>query len=605
MSENKRRNFKSLIPFDQASDRSREIALGKARLLDLVDEFVKAHKGELKATEAVRRCLKHFNKGLIGQEIREKLRRESVKARTYYSWRKARDENGLSGLTEAYNNGGLRIAPDIKKQIESLVWEDHLCRYQDIHEDIRVLFPKKDLPSYSAIRRYVKKYKDDNWPALVLKHEGQKGLRDRNMQVVTGRMDEELTEPNQKWELDTTIADLFTGRKIKGAVLITKDGKRCKIIGAEDVFSRSLKYYFVESETGFMVGQVIRDRILAWGLPEEIVIDNGKPYKNNRVLQFLRNIGVAVHICIPGNPVEKPHVERAFRTLSEKLFRRLPGYSGNSVHTRPSEIKIEYTMAEAQGFVDEYIDNVYAETVHGSTGQRPRERMSPPGFTPKTAVERDLDILLMQKYERNVCQGHITFQRSKYFHPKLPEGQTVEIRINDFDASEILVFKDRKFLCVAEDPVRKGRTPTELRELRKERNRELRTRIKAHEALLDKPKPKGQRILDQIEAAKKKKPFELPKKAEVVEFPEVKGIPFSKPGCDRDPAEPGNETSEGPQETLIRNKQEMYLNVMRKKRKGQELEDSEQRFLDEFTGSNEYRMIGSYLDQQLKAGEAV
>ena len=596
---------KSLIPFDQASDRSREIALAKARLLDLVDEFVKVHEGEITATEAVQRCLKHFNRGLIGQEIRGKLRRENVKARTYYSWRRARDENGLSGLTEAYNNGGRRISPEVKREIEKLVWEDHLCRFQDIKEDLKVIFPKNKLPSYSAIRRFVKEYRADNWPALVLKHEGQKGLRDRNMQVVLGRMDADLTGPNQKWELDTTIADLFTGRKIKGAVLVTKDGKRCKLIGIEDVFSRSLKHYFVERETGFMVGQVIRDRILVWGLPEEIIIDNGKPYKNNRVLHFLRNIGVAVHVCIPGNPVEKPHIERAFRTLSEKLFRRLPGYSGNSVQTRPNEIKIEYAMAEAQKIVDEYIDNVYAETVHSSTGQRPRERMSPPGFTPKTAVERDLDILLMQEYKRDVRQGHITYQHSKYFHPKLPEGQTVEIRVNDFDASEILVFVDRKFLCVAEDPMRKGRTPTEIRELRKERNRELRTRVKAHEALLDKGRTKGQRIYDLIEHGKKTKPFELPKKAEVVEFPKVKGISFSKPGYDRDPAGPEDEIREAHRERLIRNKQEKYLIIMRRKREGQALDEFDRQFLEEFTASNEYKMVGAYLDRQLQAGGAV
>jgi len=596
---------KSLIPFDQAPEWSREVALAKADFLDLVDQFIRAHKGEIKATKAIRKCLKHFNKGRIGQEIKEKLRGEMVKTRTYYSWRKARDEHGLSGLIDAYNNGGLRFSVEVKETIQRLIWENHLCRYQDIFEDLGVIFPESKLPSYSAIRRYAKKYKEENWPELVLKHEGQKGLRDRNMQVALCRMDEDLTEPNQKWELDTTIADLFTGRKIKDAVIITKDGKRCKIIGAIEVFSRSLKFYFVERETGFMVGQVIRDRILIWGLPEEIVIDNGKPYKNKRVLHFLRSIRVAVHICIPGNPVEKPHVERAFRTLSEKLFRRLPGYSGNSVQTRPNEIEIEYTMAEAQKLVDDYTSNVYSETVHRSTGQRPRERMSPPGFTPKTIDGRELDILLMQEYERKVCQGHITYQGGKYFHPKLPEGRTVQIRVNDFDASELLVYMNRKFLCTAEDPMRKGKTPTEIRELGKERNRELRTRIKANEALINKNEAKDQRVHDLIAHHKKIKPTELPKKAEVVNFPEVKGIPYSKPGAEHDHAEPETEAREGQQERLIKSKQEMYLNIMKRKQKGQSLDDSDRQFLEEFTASNEYRMVGQYLNQQLQAGEAL
>jgi transposase InsO family protein len=497
-----------------------------------------------------------------------------------------------------YHNPGCRIVPEIKADIEKLIWQDHLTRFQDISEDLQVIFGK-ETPSYYSIRNYAKGYRDKFWAELVLKHEGRKGLRDRNMELTLGRADGNLTQPNQRWELDTTIADIFTGRKVKGVVIKTKDSKRCKIIGVIDDYDRSARLYLVERETALMVAHVIRDWILTRGIPGEVVIDNGRPYKNRRILHFLRSIGISVHICLPGNPVEKPYIERFFRTLTEKFFRRLSGYSGNSVQTRPNEIEIKYTMAELQGLMDEYIDNVYSETVHRSTGQRPRERMSQPGFTPKTINERELDVLMMLEYERKVRQGHITYQGGKYFHPKLPEGRTVTIKPNDFDASELLVFIDRKFLCTALDYRRKGKTPQEIMEAKKERNKELRTRIKAHEALLDKTGAKDQRIHALIEHGKKNKPVELPKKADVLEFPEVKGIPFSKPGSENIPAESEDEASE----RLIRNKQEMYLNIMERKQKGLPLDSFDQQFLEEFLISDEFKMVGSYLDRQLQVGE--
>ena len=593
---------KSLIPFTDAQKWNQDLALAKADFLNLADEFIKLHQAEFGATRGIKRFLKIFNTGYIGQEIREKLRRKTITKETFYNWRRGFNNEGLSGLLEKYGNGGSRIAPEIKEAMERNVWENHLCRYQDVFEDLQVLFSKNDLPSYSTTRRFVKEYKAKNWAALVRKHEGPKGLRDRNMEVALGRKDANLTRPNERWEIDTTIADLFTGRKVKDVVLKTQDGKRCKIIGVEDVFPRSLKFYIVDEETGLVVGQIIRDRIMAWGVPEKIVIDNGRPYKNRRVLHFLRSIGVLCHICTPGEPVEKPYIERAFRTLSEKLFRRLCGYSGNlALKTRPNEIEIKYTKDEVQEIINRYVINVYAETIHRSTGQRPRERMRPPGFIPKTIDERELDILLMSEYERKVRQGHITYQGGKYFHPKLPEDQTVKIRVNDFDASELLVFVNRKFLCVAEDLTRKGKTPREILDVKKERNRELRTRIKAHEALINKKRPKDANILALIDHHEKIKPLELPKKAEVLKFPELEDISYTRPETEGQDSKKSEKDIDRKQEQrLIKNKREKYLDVRRRQRTGEILDDLDKGFLEEFLRSNEYRMAGTLLEEQLK-----
>ena len=593
---------KSLIPFVEAPEWNQDIALARSELIGRADEYIGIHSPEIGITKSLKQFLKAYNKGRVCNEIRKRLKGKRVRKSTYYAWVDRYKCYSLSGLLEGYSNGGCRIAPEIIEEIKRLVWENHLCRYQDIFEDLQVLFSKEKLSSYSAVRRFAGPYREKHWPELVLKHEGMKGLRDRNMLPVLGRMDENLTSPNERWEIDTTVADLFTGRKIKDVIIKTKDGKRCKIIGIIDVFSRMVKFVFCERETALMVGTILRDRFLTWGVPCELVIDNGSPYKNNRVLQFLKSIGISVHICIPGNPVEKPHIERVFRTLSEKLFRRTLGYSGNCVQTRPNEIQIEYTMAEAQEMTDGWTDNVYAETIHRSTGQRPRERMSQSGFIPKAIHERELDILLMETHNRKVRQGHITYLDGKYFHPLLPEGQDVIIKPNDFDASEILVFIGGKYLCTAIEPKRKGKTPLDLLEMKKERNRELRTRIKAHEALIDKNKPKDQRIHDLIEHYRSNKPIQFPKKAQVLELPELVNVSYSNPDAELTELEDQSLTTIGKQEgRLIRTRQEKFLDCRKRLAAGETLDDFDNRFLHDFQNSDEYRLIGSLLERQLVA----
>ena len=589
-----------MTTFNEAPEWNQELALAKQDVLKCCYDFLSAHP-QLGKEKGKQRFVELFNNGMIHQDLKGKVKNGKISKDKLRNWGKDFEEYGLDGLLYEWNNGGCRIDPEVREKIKWLVWKNHLCRFMDVYEDLQLLADNDKMPKYSAVRRYVMKYRADNWAALVLHHEGKKGLRDRNMEVALGRADENDERPNQRWEYDSTIADIFTGRRVKDVLLKTSDGKRCKIIGVIDVYSRSVRFFLVENENSLMVGQTIKDRILAWGLPEEIVIDNGKPYKNGRILSGLRSLGIAVHICIPGNPIEKPHIERVFRTLTEKLFRRLPGYSGNSVQNKPNEIEVRYSKRELQEIMDRYITNVYSETVHSSTGQRPRERMSPPGFTPKMVSEHDLDILLMEKFGRIVRRGHIAFNNGNFFHPKLPEGQKVTVRPNDFEASELLVFVDNHYLCTAVDYGRQNKTPQEIKEAKKARNSELRTRIKAHKALLKKHDGEPEGVLALIDYHEERKPAELPKKAKVLEFSEARGAFYTNHKADNQDSEKIHDVGQEEEEiTLIRSKQEMYLDVEGRRRAGKTLDDFDRKFLKEFLDSTEYRMIGSHLNKQLK-----
>ena len=586
-------------------------AEAKEDYLKLIGQFVHKHEKEFGKSKVLNRAIAAFNEGRIGQrghEIRSRLRRDSVSRACYYEWlglyegRRRPGKRGLAALLDDFRNGGDRIDPKVKTEIESLIWENHQVRFRDIHEHLKLTYSKSIVPSYSAVRRYAKAFQKKNRAELVWKQEGQEGLRDRGLLPAIGKADTNITRPNQRWELDTTVADLMNKRE-SDTEIITKDGKRRKVIGVIDVYSRSCRYFFVEKEDAFAVGQVIRYMILLWGVPETIVIDNGRPFKNYRILRFLRSLEISVHICIPKNPVEKPHIERSFRGLSD-VFRLLTGYTGNSVKNRPKEIHIKYTVEEAQRITDDFVDNIYAERIHGSTGQRPRERMAQPGFVPKKVDPRELDILLMEEHERKVGQGVIKFLGGKYFHASLPTNEKVKFRVNDFDAGELIVFYEGKFLCIAEDFQRRGKTPNEIREAHRAWKTELRTRVKAHDALLNRHRPKDHLIHARIENGKKNKPAELPRKAEILSFPELKNIPFSDPSSSM--PEPTHESfsQAEPERTpkIFRTRQEFFLDIRRRQFTGEPLDEVERQFLAEFENSDEYQMIAQLLEDKARSG---
>jgi transposase InsO family protein len=597
---------KSLRPYNEAPPWNQQIADARKDFLDLVDKHLEPFAESREKDAVLRRVLKTFNKGLLGdraEDIRSRLRGRKTSRTNYYKWKSLFEQRGISGLLDNYGRPGCRIRSDHKREIEKVIWESHpeLIRYRDVQKDLEVVLRRKVPYSYNTIKSFVKHYIACNKAALIKKCEGNKGLRDRNMSVCLGKADACITRPNQRWETDATIADVLTGES--GTIFLTADGKRKRLIGTADVYPRALRFHLVDAENADAVIYVIKDLIQRWGLPELIVIDNGRPFKNKKVLNFLRNLGIAVWVCTPGHPEQKPFVERGFGTLTGRCLRRLSGYTGNSVKNRPAIIEVAYTAAELQQIIDDWTDFDYMEAVHSSTGQRPRERMRPPGFTPKTVAPRELDGLAFERFERKVRGGCVQYDGGKYFHKKLPEGQTVTIAVNDFEASEVLVFVDGIYKWTAVDVQRQGFTPKEIKRFKAERNQEHSTRIKAGEALLDKGRRKDQRIHDHLAYKKEQKPVELPQKAQVLQFPELAGAQYTGPGTTEVQDGPLHEDDAQDVE-LFGSRKEKYLHLKRRKLAGEQLNSVDEGFVEEFEASNEYRMIKARIDWQLSEGKA-
>src|SRR5690606_31684385 len=95
-----------------------------------------------------------------------------------------------------------------------------------------------------------------------------------------------------------------------------------------------------------------------YGVPREILIDNGKDYKSiafsggkprkasvtvdlsERDRSVCRLLGVIVHYAIPYNAKAKP-IERDFRKVKEWFGMYLPGYRGGHAKERPERLEDE------------------------------------------------------------------------------------------------------------------------------------------------------------------------------------------------------------------------------------------------------------------------
>jgi len=51
--------------------------------------------------------------------------------------------------------------------------------------------------------------------------------------------------------------------------------------------------------------------------------------------------------------------------------------------------------------------------------------------------------------ERVVRRSVVYYRGGAYYHPDLPDGERVQLIIDDRDASRVSVFRRRRFICVA------------------------------------------------------------------------------------------------------------------------------------------------------------
>ena len=120
-----------------------------------------------------------------------------------------------------------------------------------------------------------------------------------------------------------------------------------------------LKYLEDGGELGPATGMIV--------VPRVVVIDRGRAYDNAWLRKLAAVMGFSIELSRPRTPTDKPHVERAIRTLNP-ILAKLPGYVGRNTVERGRGKAYRHeellTMAELETLLKAWAHHVYHHRPH-------------------------------------------------------------------------------------------------------------------------------------------------------------------------------------------------------------------------------------------------
>ncbi len=217
-----------------------------------------------------------------------------------------------------------------------------------------------------------------------------------------------------------------------------KKNKMTYLFAWMDDFSRKImyaKYYWDEKLP--RMEDCFRHAVLRWGLPEKVYCDNGRVYVSNHFLLLVTDLEI--------KKIHHPAYAAWCKGKIESVMKLLKKFQSEAVL---ADFK---TIEELNSTLTAWLDVEYDNKIHSSTGEPPNNRFrnNLNAHPPRRIKDIDLfNSLFFWRTEKNVNKfGKIQFNKNSYPIHTLSVGETVELRYDPFDLSEVQVFKDNTFYC--------------------------------------------------------------------------------------------------------------------------------------------------------------
>tara|TARA_R110000751_G_scaffold307870_1_gene433434 strand:- start:5999 stop:7918 length:1920 start_codon:yes stop_codon:yes gene_type:complete len=113
----------------------------------------------------------------------------------------------------------------------------------------------------------------------------------------------------------------------------------------------------------------------------KVLLDNASENSGGVALEIVRDLGIEIHYARPNRGDDKPYVESLFKTLEQRLFKRMPGAKKSSeplVENRHERAEKEacYSVEEIYQNIVRFIADVYVHESCEKLGFRHGRRMS-------------------------------------------------------------------------------------------------------------------------------------------------------------------------------------------------------------------------------------
>lgn len=353
--------------------------------------------------------------------------------------------------------------PDVADAVEAIIAQQERSATV-IFDLLQTKFPNP--PHVRTLRRFIARLETSK-PALLA------SFRDPDLfkgkyRVSLGRADGSLTHAHQRWELDSTPADVML-----------VDG-RYAILGIIDVWSRRVRFMVAPSESSQAVRRLLIETITAWGvMPELIVTDQGSGFINASIATAIEALPFDHLACPPGSPEKKPFIERVFGTFTRARAELFDGYVGHNVAeaqklrararklTGKAVIEATMTAADLQAALDAWVDGTYHQSRHGTIGMSPMQRWQSSPVPAAAAPPANQLLIALSAYVGASLVGKrgIQWKKGRYWSSALVPfiGRSVMLRRDEDDLGALFVFdEDGRYIDTAIDHERAGLSEREF-----------------------------------------------------------------------------------------------------------------------------------------------
>ena len=158
--------------------------------------------------------------------------------------------------------------------------------------------------------------------------------------------------PNDLWQ-----SDAMHGPRVEVEGLMRKS----YLLAFIDDHSRLVphgQFYLSEGINSYI--DALEQALLIRGLPRKLYVDNGPAFRSKHLEYVTASLGTALIHSSPYKPQGRGKIERFFRTVRTQF---LQGYKGN-------------TLLELNEAFDLWLNEIYHQRKHSSTGQSPFERFT-------------------------------------------------------------------------------------------------------------------------------------------------------------------------------------------------------------------------------------
>jgi putative transposase len=374
------------------------------------------------------------------------------------------------------------MSTHLQEAIEGLALKQPPLSVASIHRETILIANKmgESPPGYKAVYQIVRTLEPG---LLTLAQQGTKAYR----QTFDLLYRSEAGAPNAIWQADHTQLDIFVddaGKARKPWLTVILDDYSRVVAGYAVSFSSPSAI-----QTALALRQAIwRKERPGWsvcGIPAILYTDHGSDFTSSHIEQVAADLKFQLICSTVGEPRGRGKIERFFKSVSQVLLPRLPGFapSGKSAAT--------LTLAALSKEIENYFVQEYNFTPHSATGEAPEARWNANGFLPQMPPSLEqLDLLLLTvPRTRRVLRDGIRFSGLRYIDLTLSAyiGEEVVVRYDPRDMAEIRVFHKNRFICRAVCQELAGET-VPLREIvnaRTRRRRELRQKVQDRTRTVD------------------------------------------------------------------------------------------------------------------------